>query len=82
VLGESIAAATVAVKTGAAQNDALDDLVPVAVGGLLLVFAAWWVYFVVPRRRGANPPGWLRRDPCGRGAAHGSARARQRTWTT
>ncbi|KUH38964.1 MULTISPECIES: low temperature requirement protein A [Streptomyces] len=48
VLGESIAAATVAVKEGAAENDALDDLLPIAVGGLLLVFAAWWVYFVVP----------------------------------
>ncbi|WP_228984289.1 low temperature requirement protein A [Streptomyces sp. DH12] len=48
VLGESIAAATVAVKTGTAQNDAQDDLLPIAVGGLLLVFAAWWVYFVVP----------------------------------
>ncbi|OEJ95827.1 low temperature requirement protein A [Streptomyces thermolilacinus] len=48
VLGETIAAATVAVKAGVEENDALDELLPIATGGLLLVFAAWWVYFVVP----------------------------------
>ncbi len=48
VLGETIAAATVAVKTGVVENDALDELLPIAAGGLLLVFSAWWIYFVVP----------------------------------
>ncbi|MEU6062716.1 low temperature requirement protein A [Streptomyces sp. NPDC047097] len=48
VLGETIAAATVAVKTGVAESDELAELLPIAAGGLLLVFAAWWVYFVVP----------------------------------
>jgi low temperature requirement protein LtrA len=48
VLGETIAAATVAVKSGLDENDALDELLPIAVGGLLIVFAAWWIYFVVP----------------------------------
>ncbi|MGW3556380.1 low temperature requirement protein A [Streptomyces sp. NPDC000963] len=48
VLGETVAAATVAVKSGIVENDALDELLPIATGGLLLVFAAWWVYFVVP----------------------------------
>lgn len=48
VLGETIAAATVAVKTGIDENDALGELLPIAVGGLLIVFAAWWIYFVVP----------------------------------
>ncbi|GAA4915593.1 low temperature requirement protein A [Streptomyces coeruleoprunus] len=48
VLGETIAAATVAVKSGAEENDALDELLPIAGGGLLIVFAAWWIYFVVP----------------------------------
>ncbi|MCG8967030.1 MULTISPECIES: low temperature requirement protein A [Streptomyces] len=48
VLGETIAAATVAVKSGIAENDALGELLPIAVGGLLIVFAAWWIYFVVP----------------------------------
>ncbi|WP_236244292.1 low temperature requirement protein A [Streptomyces sp. CC210A] len=48
VLGETIAAATVAVQSGVAENDALDDLAPIAAGGLLVVFSAWWIYFVVP----------------------------------
>ncbi|MFE7580885.1 low temperature requirement protein A [Streptomyces gardneri] len=48
VLGETVAAATVAVKSGVIENDALGELLPIAVGGLLLVFAAWWIYFVVP----------------------------------
>jgi low temperature requirement protein LtrA len=48
VLGETIAAATVAVKTGVDENDALADLLPIATGGLLIVFSAWWIYFVVP----------------------------------
>ncbi|WP_405536934.1 low temperature requirement protein A [Streptomyces sp. NBC_00075] len=48
VLGEAVAAATVAVKTGVEENDALGDLLPIAVGGLLIVFSAWWIYFAVP----------------------------------
>ncbi|MEU5766859.1 low temperature requirement protein A [Streptomyces asoensis] len=48
VLGETIAAATIAVKSGIQENDALGELLPIAVGGLLIVFAAWWIYFVVP----------------------------------
>ncbi|MET8980543.1 low temperature requirement protein A [Streptomyces sp. NPDC004539] len=48
VLGETIAAATVAVKSAADEHDALGELLPIAGGGLLIVFAAWWIYFVVP----------------------------------
>ncbi|KUO18701.1 low temperature requirement protein A [Streptomyces dysideae] len=48
VLGETIAAATVGVKTGIDENDSLGELVPIAAGGLLIIFAAWWIYFVVP----------------------------------
>ncbi|WP_327355464.1 low temperature requirement protein A [Streptomyces sp. NBC_01304] len=48
VLGETIAAATVAVKSGIDEHDALGELLPIAAGGLLIVFAAWWIYFVVP----------------------------------
>ncbi|MDH6627932.1 hypothetical protein M2271_005761 [Streptomyces sp. LBL] len=40
--------ATVAVKSGIGENDALGDLLPIAAGGLLIIFAAWWIYFVVP----------------------------------
>ncbi|AZQ35373.1 low temperature requirement protein A [Streptomyces cyaneochromogenes] len=48
VLGETIAAATVAVKAGIDESDELGDLLPIATGGLLIIFAAWWIYFVVP----------------------------------
>ncbi|MFI6248642.1 low temperature requirement protein A [Streptomyces sp. NPDC051016] len=48
VLGETIAAATVAVRSAAAEHDALGELLPIAAGGLLIVFSAWWIYFVVP----------------------------------
>ncbi|MEV8532804.1 low temperature requirement protein A [Streptomyces sp. NPDC051211] len=48
VLGETIAAATVAVQSALDEHEALDLLLPIAAGGLLLVFAAWWIYFAVP----------------------------------
>ncbi|MEU3413404.1 MULTISPECIES: low temperature requirement protein A [unclassified Streptomyces] len=48
VLGETIAAATVAVKSAAAEHSAPTELLPIAAGGLLIVFSAWWIYFVVP----------------------------------
>ncbi|BAC71395.1 hypothetical protein SAVERM_3683 [Streptomyces avermitilis MA-4680 = NBRC 14893] len=48
VLGETIAAATVAVKSAVDEHNALGELLPIAIGGLLIVFAAWWIYFVVP----------------------------------
>ncbi|MFF2651852.1 low temperature requirement protein A [Streptomyces sp. NPDC058045] len=48
VLGETVAAATVAVKSGIDEHDALTRLLPIAAGGLLIVFSAWWIYFVVP----------------------------------
>ncbi|MER7173158.1 low temperature requirement protein A [Streptomyces mesophilus] len=50
VLGETIAGATVAVQH-AVDGDghgSLDGLVPLAAGGLLIVFCAWWIYFAVP----------------------------------
>jgi low temperature requirement protein LtrA len=48
VLGESISAATVAVQSALDESAALDLLLPVAAGGLLIVFAAYWNYFAVP----------------------------------
>ncbi|MFF4297782.1 low temperature requirement protein A [Streptomyces vinaceus] len=48
VLGETIAASTVAVQSAIDEHEALGELLPIAVGGLLLVFAAWWIYFAVP----------------------------------
>ena len=48
VLGESVSAATVAVQSAVDEHRALGDLLPIAAGGLLIVFAAWWIYFAVP----------------------------------
>ncbi|MEU8521146.1 low temperature requirement protein A [Streptomyces sp. NBC_01216] len=61
VLGETIAASTVAVKSGVKENDALGELLPIAAGGLLIVFSAWWIYFVVPAhdRLTSNRQGFL-----------------------
>ncbi|SDR45913.1 low temperature requirement A protein (LtrA) [Streptomyces sp. KS_16] len=51
VLGETVAAATVAVQSALDANDELSVLLPIAGGGLLLVFAAYWIYFAVPIHR-------------------------------
>ncbi|MEV0094889.1 low temperature requirement protein A [Streptomyces sp. NPDC050738] len=48
VLGETVAAATVAVQESIDEHQALGELLPIAGGGLLIVFAAWWIYFAVP----------------------------------
>ncbi|MEU8686854.1 low temperature requirement protein A [Streptomyces sp. NPDC048665] len=48
VLGETISAATIAVKSAVNEHSALGELLPIAAGGLLIVFSAWWIYFVVP----------------------------------
>ncbi|MEW2167925.1 low temperature requirement protein A [Streptomyces sp. NPDC007084] len=48
VLGETISAATVAVQSALDESAALDRLLPIAAGGLVLVFAAFWIYFAVP----------------------------------
>ncbi|MCB5182245.1 low temperature requirement protein A [Streptomyces antimicrobicus] len=48
VLGETVAASTVAVQSALDEHEALDVLLPIAAGGLVLVFAAWWIYFAVP----------------------------------
>jgi Bacterial low temperature requirement A protein (LtrA) len=48
VLGESISAATVAVQAALDRQTALDELLPIAFGGLIIVFAAFWIYFATP----------------------------------
>jgi low temperature requirement protein LtrA len=48
VLGESILAATMAVQSGLAATSAFREVLPIAFGGLLIVFAAFWIYFAVP----------------------------------
>jgi len=48
VLGESILAANAATQSALAAGAALSELIPVIVGGLLIVYAMWWVYFDRP----------------------------------
>ncbi|MFB6890861.1 low temperature requirement protein A [Kitasatospora sp. NPDC056327] len=48
VLGETVAAATVAVQSAVDGHEGLGRLLPVAAGGLLICFSAWWIYFARP----------------------------------
>jgi low temperature requirement protein LtrA len=48
VLGESILAATTAVQAALASGEALSALLPLIVGGLLIAFSMWWIYFDRP----------------------------------
>ncbi|RKE19192.1 low temperature requirement protein A [Streptomyces sp. TLI_171] len=45
VLGETVAAATVAIQTALDEHRAVGELLPIAAGGLLICFGAWWIYF-------------------------------------
>jgi len=45
VLGESVAAATVAVRTGLDTGAYRSAMVSLAAAGLVIVFALWWLYF-------------------------------------
>ena len=48
VLGETILAATLAIQSAIERGELTTALAPVVVGGLLLVFSAWWLYFLQP----------------------------------
>ncbi|MGW1029503.1 low temperature requirement protein A [Streptomyces sp. NPDC002577] len=48
VLGESVAAATVAVRSAFDRHHGTGSLYAVAAGGLLMVYAMWWLYFDRP----------------------------------
>ncbi|MFC8593844.1 low temperature requirement protein A [Streptomyces atroolivaceus] len=45
VLGETMTAATAAVRTALDDEAALGDIATLVVGGVLTVFALWWLYF-------------------------------------
>ena len=47
VLGESILAATIAVQSALSSGEALSALVPLIIGGLLIVYSMWWMYSIV-----------------------------------
>ncbi|MBA4861652.1 low temperature requirement protein A [Streptomyces sp. PSKA54] len=48
VLGECVAAATVAVRGAFDRHHGTGSLYAVAAGGLLMVYAMWWLYFARP----------------------------------
>jgi low temperature requirement protein LtrA len=48
VLGESILSATVAIQAVIASGEPLSPLVPTIIGGLLIVYSMWWIYFDRP----------------------------------
>jgi low temperature requirement protein LtrA len=48
VLGESILAATLAVQSALASGERLASLLPIIIGGLLIVYSLWWFYFDRP----------------------------------
>jgi low temperature requirement protein LtrA len=48
VLGESVLAAMVAIQTALASGEALSALAPVIIGGMLIMYSMWWVYFDRP----------------------------------
>ena len=52
VLGESVAAATVAIQEAVTAHRLSASLVGIAGGGLLLVFSLWWWYFEHPAEDG------------------------------
>jgi low temperature requirement protein LtrA len=51
VLGESILAATLAIQAALDEGAPLSDLIFVVVGGVLIVFSMWWIYFAKDARR-------------------------------
>ena len=51
VLGESVLGATVGVQTALDLDAHFEDVATVVVGGLLTLFAMWWIYFDMPTDR-------------------------------
>lgn len=45
VLGETVTAATIAIQAATTVGRESTALIELALGGLLIIFAAWWIYF-------------------------------------
>lgn len=45
VLGETVTASTVAVRTALDTDASFGSIAPLAIGGILTVYAMWWLYF-------------------------------------
>ena len=57
VLGESILAAATGVQRSLDRGESLADLLTVSVGGLVIVFCMWWIYFAQSEERVAAGEG-------------------------
>ena len=57
VVGESVLAATLAVQRAVDAGDSFEELATIALGGLLVVFAMWWIYFDQPAEHVVNRAG-------------------------
>ncbi len=55
VLGESVLSASVGFQTALDEGGLTADLLAVGVGGLVLAFAAWWIYFDHPGHLTPSP---------------------------
>ncbi len=59
LLGESVAAATVAMQRALAASGVTPQLVMIGIAGLVLLFDIWWLYFLEPAEQGLRrKPGW------------------------
>ncbi len=55
MLGESVLSASVGFQTALDEGGLTADLLAVGVGGLVLAFAAWWIYFDHPGHLTPSP---------------------------
>ena len=51
VLGESVLSATIAVQAVLDADGTVADIATVVIGGLLIVYSMWWIYFALPVER-------------------------------
>lgn len=51
VLGESVLAATIAIQSVTSGAGLTGELISIIVGGLLILFSIWWIYFDRPEER-------------------------------
>jgi low temperature requirement protein LtrA len=59
LLGESVAAATLAMQRALAVSGVTPQLIAVGLAGLVVLFALWWLYFLEPAERGLRArPRW------------------------
>jgi low temperature requirement protein LtrA len=51
VLGESVLSATIAIQVALDEGAHLSDLLAIVIGGVLIVFSLWWLYFAKEAHR-------------------------------